>query len=395
MKKKVLFIMPSLFIGGAERSLLGLLDSFDYDNFEVSLFLYRHEGEFIEYIPEQVHILPLIPEYATFDIPIKSLILSRMWPFALARVFGKFMKKMNQSEDKLGVWASMQYISRYLQPLLPEIPGSYDLGISFLGIPDVLVNKVNAKIKIAWNHTDYTILGPDKKYDRKIYDRVNYVASVSDACTSQFLSVYPEYKSKAITIHNVISKSFLEEQASHSIVDMDNDCNVVKLLSIGRFSDAKNFDNIPDICRRIVESGINVKWYIIGYGVEEKLIRKRIIENQMKDHVIILGKKDNPYPYIRLCDFYVQPSRYEGKCVSVLEAQILNKPVVITAYATASDQLIDGVDGVVVPMDNEGAAKGITMFIRDVEKQHAVVEATKRTDYTNVCELHKIYKLID
>ena len=387
--------MPSLFIGGAERSLLGLLDSFDYDNYEVSLFLYRHEGEFLEYVPKQVHILPQISEYATFDIPIKSLIRNKMWPFALARVFGKFMKKINRSEDKLGVWASMQYISRYLQPLLPEIPGSYDLGISFLGIPDVLVNKVNAKIKIAWNHTDYTILGPDKKYERKIYDRVNYVASVSDACTSQFLSVYPEYKSKAITIHNVISKSFLEEQASHSSVDMDNDCNVVKLLSIGRFSDAKNFDNVPDICRRIVESGINVKWYLIGYGAEEKLIRKRIVENQMKDHVIILGKKDNPYPYIRLCDFYVQPSRYEGKCVSVLEAQILNKPVVITAYATASDQLIDGVDGVVVPMDNEGAAKGITMFIRDVEKQHAVVESTKNTDYTNVCELHKIYKLVN
>ena len=81
--KKILIIMPSMFIGGAERSLLGLLEGFDYTKVEVNLFLYRHEGEFLKYIPEQVCILPEVKQYRTFDTPIKSLIFSKQFIFGL------------------------------------------------------------------------------------------------------------------------------------------------------------------------------------------------------------------------------------------------------------------------------------------------------------------------
>ena len=87
MKKKILFIMPSMFIGGAERSLLGLLGSIDYSNYEVSLFLYRHEGEFLELIPKEVQVLSVMPEYGTFDVPIKELLLSKKWKYGVARLW--------------------------------------------------------------------------------------------------------------------------------------------------------------------------------------------------------------------------------------------------------------------------------------------------------------------
>ena len=93
----------------------------------------------------------------------------------------------------------------------------------------------------------------------------------------------------------------------------------------------------------------------------------------MEENVIILGKRSNPYPYIKTCDIYVQPSRYEGKSVTVREAQMLCKPVVVTNYPTAKSQINDGVDGVIVPMDNEGCAEGIVAFIQDVKKQPEIV----------------------
>ena len=99
-----------------------------------------------------------------------------------------------------------------------------------------------------------------------------------------------------------------------------------------RFCRAKNFDNVPDICRRLCEKGLDIKWYLIGFGGDEALIRQKIREAGMDERVIMLGKKENPYPYIAACDLYVQPSRYEGKCVTVREAQMLGKPVVITRY---------------------------------------------------------------
>ena len=169
----------------------------------------------------------------------------------------------------------------------------------------------------------------------------------------------------------------------------------LRLLSVGRFCRAKNFDNVPDICRRILADGLNITWYLIGYGGDEALIRQRIAEAGMEQHVILLGKKSNPYPYLRACDLYVQPSRYEGKAVTVREAQLLCKPVVITNYATSASQLDDGVDGVIVPMDNAGCAAAIAALLRDPEKMHRLSTACTRRDYTNRAEIEKLYALME
>ena len=166
-----------------------------------------------------------------------------------------------------------------------------------------------------------------------------------------------------------------------------------KLLSKGRFCEAKNYDNVPDICKSITEKGIDVKWYIIGYG-DDTLIRQKIKDAGMENHVVILGKRDNPYPYIKACDIYVQPSRYEGKSVTVREAQMLCKPVVVTNYPTASSQIKNGVDGIIVPMDNDGCAKGLAKVILDKDMQKRLTDYLKTHDYGNESEVEKIYQLL-
>ena len=133
---------------------------------------------------------------------------------------------------------------------------------------------------------------------------------------------------------------------------------------------------------------------MIGYGGEEILIRKKIEEAGMQEYVIILGKKENPYPYIKACDIYVQPSRCEGKCVAVREAQMLGKPVIITNYETSASQLENGVDGIIVPMDNQSCADGIIRLIRNKELQKKLVFNMEKRDYTNANEINKIYQLI-
>ena len=397
MKKKILFIMPSMFIGGAERSLLGLFEVIDYEKYDVSLFLYRHEGEFLSYIPEQVHLLPSMKEYGTFDAPIRSLLFSRRWMFGLARLISKLALKLHCliSGEKKGVWMSMQYTARYLLPLLPEIPGEYDLGVMFLGVADPLIHKVKAQNKVDWCHTDYDTLYPNKEMDCKTYEAVDHVVFVSDACRQKMARFYPALLDKTQVIENVLGERLLLQQAEVSVNDMPRLDDGYILLSIGRFSNAKNFDNVPGICKSLLGKGLNVKWYLLGYGGDESLIRQRITESGMEQNVIILGKKENPYPYIKACDLYVQPSRYEGKCVTVREAQMLGKPVVITRYATAASQLEDGVDGVIVPMDNEGCAAGIAALLCDPEKLRRLSETCKVRDYSNEQEVEKLYKLME
>ncbi len=136
-----------------------------------------------------------------------------------------------------------------------------------------------------------------------------------------------------------------------------------------------------------------MKWYIIGYG-DDTLIRQKIKDAGMENHVVILGKRDNPYPYIKACDIYVQPSRYEGKSVTVREAQMLCKPVVVTNYPTASSQIKNGVDGIIVPMDNDGCAKGLAKVILDKDMQKRLTDYLKTHDYGNESEVEKIYQLL-
>ena len=167
-----------------------------------------------------------------------------------------------------------------------------------------------------------------------------------------------------------------------------------RILSIGRFTQAKNFDNVPDICARIIAEGVQVKWYIIGFGNDKELIERKIQDMNMKDHVILLGKKENPYPYIKNCDVYIQPSRYEGKAVSVREAQILHKPVIITQFPTASSQLRNGVDGIIVPMDNIGCANAIAGLLKDSKKMKEVADNCSVSHYSNYEEVEKIYALL-
>ena len=167
------------------------------------------------------------------------------------------------------------------------------------------------------------------------------------------------------------------------------------MLSIGRFSPPKNLESIPFICRLLVEHyNKSIVWFIIGYGEGEELIRQSIQEAGMEKHVIILGKKSNPYPYIKACDFYVQPSRYEGKSVTVREAQILYKPVVVTNYPTAPSQIQNGIDGVIVPMDNDGCAEGIFRLMEDSSRQASIVQYLLAHDYGNENAVNALYSLI-
>ena len=396
--KKILIFSHALEIGGAERALLGLLDSFDYTQYSVDLFLMRHEGELFNQIPEEVNLLPEMPQYASLATPIKRVIRKGQFGVAFGRTVGKilascYVKKHNIQHDN-GV--GLEYSHKYTRGFMPKISAeTYDLAISFLTPHYFVAEKVNARKKIAWIHTDYSKVAVNAESELAMWDKYDYIATISDSVTYSFLKIFPRLKKKIVKIENIPSPRLIQQQSHVFSIENEMPIQSTRLLSIGRYCYPKNFDNIPDICSRLRVTGLDVKWYIIGFGGDENLIRRKIAEAGMQEYVIMLGKKDNPYPYIKACDLYVQPSRYEGKCVSVREAQILGKPVVITNYSTSASQLEDGVDGVIVPMDNEGCARGIADLLRDPEKRKRLAETCHRRDYSNVQEVEKIYQLME
>lgn len=397
MKKNIFIFIYYLEIGGVETSLIHLLRTFDLSRYNVDLFILSHKGELMKYIPKGINVLPEISEYAQLNESIVSLLKKGFFKIPLLRIWAKFKfflyLKKNHLSDVSGIY---QYIAETVLPYLPNIGinKNYDLAISFV-IPHLIVlNKVKAQKKIAWIHTDYSTIQVDKKRELQVWGKYDYIVSISEDVTKSFLKTFPSLKDKIVLIENILSKDLVFSRAKEKSISFPKEEGRINLLSIGRFSTPKNFDNVPDICRRVRELGRNIYWYIIGYGGDEALIRQRIEEARMQDYVILLGKKENPYPYIVACDLYVQPSRYEGKAVTVREAQMLGKPVVITDFPTASSQLKNGVDGLIVPLENKACAEAISDFILNRKLQDRFIRFLKEHDYGNEKEVEKIYQLI-
>lgn len=402
MKPRIFIAIHYMHLGGAETSLLGLLQSLDTSKVDVDLFVYSHEGELIKLIPEGIYLLPENPVWSMFEKPLKEVLRKGYLRMFSARMLAKvkmyFYSRKRELRDGS---ALLSFIGNQVSKVLPSLHnlGTYDLAISFLTPHNFVRDHVAAHKKLCWIHTDYTKIDINAELELPVWQSYDNVVSISEDVTKTFLSVFPSLKDKIIEIENILSPQFVKSRAediSANEVEKEMPTNPggLKLLTIGRYHHAKKLEEIPAICRGIIESGIDVRWYIIGFGSSDEYIRKEIVRERMEDHVILLGKKENPYPYIKACDWYVQPSRYEGKSVVVREAQILGKPVIVTNYPTAASQIQHGIDGVIVPMEVGACSNEMSMYLSNLELKQGLENYVTSHDYGNVSEVNKIYNIL-
>ncbi|WP_270303101.1 glycosyltransferase [Terrisporobacter petrolearius] len=385
--KKVLISSFDLEVGGVERSLISMLNNFDYDNYNVDLMLYSHTGDFMNLLPNQPNLLKENKDYKTFRMSIGEIIKNGKLKIVLGRIFAKIKARGYG-------YKQMQYMWKYTLRYLPKINKKYDIAISFLWPHYYVAEKVNANLKIAWIHTDYSTIETDVELDFKMWNKFDFIVAVSEDCKKSFLIKYPELNKKIIVIENITSPNFVRIQAKEKIDDFPRNKDDFNILSVGRYCEAKGFDNAIKALKILHDKGYkDIKWYIVGYGSDEELLKKLIIDNNLEESFILLGKKINPYPYMKACDLYIQPSRYEGKAVTVTEAQILGKPVMLTNYATAKSQVKDGYDGFITKQSIEGIVKGIKILCKNDKLRKKLQNNCENTDYSNNKELEKLYIL--
>ena len=168
----------------------------------------------------------------------------------------------------------------------------------------------------------------------------------------------------------------------------------VKLCSVGRLTRPKNFDNVPKIAALMKARGLRFHWWVIGPG-DVRLYNEMCRKEQVEDCVSFLGSRDNPYPYMRECDIYVQPSRWEGKAVTVQEAQMLARPVLITRYPTSASQIVDGQDGLICEMDNQSVADALARMISDKDLCTRLGEKAREMHPGNNEEVEVLYGIIN
>lgn len=398
MKKDILISVYDMEIGGIERSLINMLESFDYDKYNVDLLICSHQGDFMSLIPDKVNVLPEVGRYTVFRKPLKQCIREGHYAATLIRLLSRNIAIVKAKRRKLQEgpgYIQMQLAARLTSYLLPRLPKTYDLTVSYAWPHDMLAQTVRARRKVAWIHTDYSKLEIDNKLDLEVWDKYDYIASISEACTESFVQQYPSLAGKITLIENITSPAFIQSMAGEELSAGEMDPGAFKIVSVGRLSYVKGFDMAVEALKLLKQRGYaGMKWYIVGYGGYEAELRALISRSGMQDDFVLLGKKANPYPYIRQCDLYVQPSRYEGKAVTVTEAQILAKPVLITDYPTAGSQVKDGYDGLICGIGPEAIAEGIERLYLNRELREKLSANMRQHDFSNAGELQKLYGMI-
>lgn len=394
--KKVLIASYDLQVGGVERSLISMLNNFNYNENEVDLMLYSHKGEFMEYINSNVNLLNEKKVYSTFRDSIYNIFKDRYLKIGVGRVLAKahgniISKRVKNNSEAVH---QLQYMWKYTNKYLPNLEGEYDVAISYLWPHHFVANKVEARKKIAWIHTDYSVIETDVNEDLRIWGKYDHICAVSEECKNSFLRKYPGLKKKVIVIENITSPKFIREMAKEKVDDSINEENSFKLLSVARLSYAKGIDDGVKALKILRDKGFeDIKWYVIGYGGDEEKIQSLIEENNLQGKFVLLGKKINPYPYMKRCNLYVQPSRYEGKAVTVGEAQILGKPVVITNYSTSRSQVNHEFDGYITDMGPKGIADGIEVMYNNEILRRKLSSYCMKKKFENIEELDKLYSL--
>lgn len=392
MSKRTIIVVcnRTLNLGGIETSLVRLLKLLSADcNNRITLVLGDENGGLFQQIPAEIHIILHPYEKATsgFLKDAKRLRIGRVARGAFYRVL---VRTARHFYKKLKCWYKIA------EPYI-EIPGSYDCAIAFstdYSDLSIVLDKVAAHKKAAFLHSDPSRDVVSAKMNDRLLRRFDKVYCVSERVKQLFYEVHPACAGKAEVFYNIVDSSEIREKAKEKY-----DCpylrDSVNILTVGRLSQEKGQDMIPETTKELIDRGYQVKWYIIGDGPLYTEINNSIQALRLIGQVVLLGKKDNPYSYIKDCDIYVQTSRSEAYCMTVQEARILAKPIVTTDFPGSDEQIKDGYSGIITKADSKAIADGIERYLRSTELRASVTAHLAGTDCGNTDNIRALYKWIE
>ncbi len=390
MKKSLLFIIPSLCSGGAERSLITLLTLLEKtEQYDIDLLLFRREGLFLPSVPDGVTMLDGGERYAAFDGSVGGAVRYGLTHFKPGFMINRLLyAKALQNGDRRKIWNG-------LKTALPKIEKEYDAAIGYLegNALYYCAECVQAKTKIGYIHNDYTKLGLDADFDRPFVQKLDAFVTVSPECEKVLRQVFPEAAQKIHMIENITSPSVLRSQAEKMPGEFEN-VSCPKLLTIGRLREQKGYDYAVAAAEKMKKDGFDFKWFCIGTGELKEQIEREICEKNLEENLILLGERTNPYPYIAHCDLYVQPSHFEGKSIALDETKCFAKPIVATKFTTVFDQLTDGKTALLAGMSGEAVAEKIEELIRNESLRKTLTENLRNEEVGNEAELKKFTALI-
>lgn len=364
MKKKIILVSNALWVGGIETALINLLNCIDYDQFDVTLLTLQAIFDF-----DMKAKIPASCRVLTIDRERKH---SYQDKYKFNRLYHLTEKSENPSLiHKLMMWAvplikwieNRLYI-RFVRELMSS--EGFDTAVAYSDVvAEATIRAIHADRYLMFYHHGAM---RHVYHDRIAYKKCEKIIAVSENQASELRKFVPAAANKIIAIHNLTDVEGIRKKAVEDTIEVF-DRKKFNIVSVGRVSYEKGMDIAVHACEKLVKDGFqNICWWIIGDGPAMKEVRKTVAQTNMEDHIILPGMKENPYPYIRQADLYVQPSRFEGYPMTILEALIIGQPVISTDNNGAKEIIENGCTGLLCPIDIQQIAKTIEELMENNEK---------------------------
>lgn len=356
MKKKLLFVITQFYKGGAEVALLNLFRNLSQKEYEIDFLIFdqmilKNAESLVKDIPSWIRVCNAAQKEGKFAVILK--------------VWFKVYRKLTGHQ----LYRSSAY--QFVKQKEYDVAFSYGEWLS----PEFVANKVKAKKKMVWIHTDIDkakyinekiLFRYDKAYDKYIF--------VSEQSKKSAEKCFPKLKSKSIVIHNMCDDNAIRTAAKETIPNFENYARPW-LLSVGNLREEKNYPRQVEVMRILKARGITLSWFCIGSKANSFIYQqtKELIEQyQLSEQFILLGVKQNPYKYMKEMDAVMVLSDYESWSCVITEAKLLNVPVIATATSGAKEQLKDGENGIITSFEPEEIADRIQQYLENPEQKNKI-----------------------
>ncbi len=338
-KKKILFLIPSLAGGGAERTLVNFLNQADYSKYDIDLCVVANDGVYFKEIPRSVKI----------TILFNSVLLVRILAYL---------------QKKIGFYGLFKRV------ISKKIAGEYDVAISFIdsNFTDLLFFIKGAKKRVAWVHTSYSSYNNFSKfykresYREKLkkyrYSRLDTIVFVSNDSMNEFKTVFGEFSDMRV-VYNVLNvKGVIEKSKAFEVGRSD----VLRFVAIGSLIPVKGYETLIRAVSIIINNGKHIQLQIVGGGFLRSELGKLVEELGLQSVVEFIGFVPNPYPYLAASDVFVMSSVSEALPTALCEAMILGKPVVVTNCSGCRELVAEGRYGLMAEPDSQSLADNMTQY---------------------------------
>ena len=337
--KKILFFIPNLMHGGAEKVLVNLVNNLDKDKYDITL-------------------------QTIFDVGVNKQDLKKNIKYKY------IFKKLFRGSTTIFKLFSPEFLYKHL------IKEEYDIVISYLEGPTarIISGCTFSSKKICWIHTTMDNKKRFKKDFRsfreakKLYEKFDKIVCVSKEVEKKFIDVSNIEHLCTKVLYNVNETDEIKLRSKDSLDNIKLDKSMINICSVGKLTKNKGYYRLAKIQQKLISEGFRSHIYIIGSGEDEEKINNFINENNLEISYTLLGFQKNPYKYVSKCDLFVCSSYREGFSTAVTESLVVGTPVVSTLCSGAQELLgYNNEYGLVVENSEEGIYEGIKKLLEDRE----------------------------